>query len=71
MCLPFACEPVVVPPAALERPTGYSLPTLPGWAELQAILAMAKPPDLQASLFVTFVFFVVKSAADFRPKETV
>ena len=32
----IACEPVVVPPATLERHTGYSLPTLPGWAEVQA-----------------------------------
>jgi hypothetical protein len=28
------------------------------------------PIDLQASLFVTFVFFVVKAIAAFRSKET-
>ena len=29
---------MVVPPATLERPTGYPLPTLPGWVGEQAAL---------------------------------
>ena len=49
-CKPIvAREPVVVPPATLERHIGYLLPTLPGWAEAPAALTPSSISPLKGN----------------------